>query len=362
MPRSSKVSEPSRGSRRPTLKWNLGETPSRGLRARLLLVITNLLAIGCLAWTLRHANLSELWDDLATMDWKWVAVAVATGPAAYLWQALRWRLVLRPVVRLGFWHTVRALYIGLFVNEVLPVRAGELLRCYVLSRGTKELPFSVAFSSVVIERVFDGIWLGVGLMLTLHFVVLPRFLRYLVDGAYVLGGVVLAGAVIMAIAMLRRRNGSKTPGPKRKGWRGQFDVLMDDLGLIGHSRFLYLAFFQSLPYLLIQAIPIWASFKGYGFDLSIFVGFGLLVFIRLGSVVPQAPANLGIFQFLTTQILQNVFDVVPAEAARFSLVLWAIVTLPLMIGGFIALSAEEADIIGLKRAAEDQAAGLRTHR
>jgi hypothetical protein len=36
------------------------------------------------------------------------------------------------------------------------------------------------------------------------------------------------------------------------------------------------------------------------------------------------------------------------------------VTLPLLIGGFIALWIEEADILQLKRAAEQEAATLRT--
>ena len=333
------------------------------MRPRLLLVITNLLAIGCLAWTLRQANLSELKDDLATMDWTWVAVAVAADAGVYLWQALRWRLVLRPVIRLGYCRTVRALYIGLFTNEVLPLRAGEVLRCYLLNRWHKEkLPFSVALSSVVIERIFDGFWLCLSLLLTLHYIAVPRQFRYVVDAAYVLGFVVLGGALLLGIAMLRRRRPPDADPPRTPGWRGHLEVLMNDLGLIGHSRYLYLALLQSVPYLLLQAVPIWAAFKGYGFDLSIGVGFALLVILRLGSVAPQAPGNLGIFQFLTSQVLQKIFDVVPAEAARFSLVLWGIVTLPLMIGGFIALSVEEADIIQLKRAAEDEAASLRTHR
>ena len=34
---------------------------------------------------------------------------------------------------------------------------------------------------------------------------------------------------------------------------------------------------QSLPYLLLQTIPIWASFKGYGFDLGLTQAFALMV-------------------------------------------------------------------------------------
>lgn len=316
------------------------------------------MSIGCLIWTLRDARLGELKDDLATMDWKWVAVAVAADIGVYCWHALRWSLLLRPLVRVGYWRTVRAIYVGLFANEVLPFRAGEVLRCYLLSRWT-ELPFSVSLSSAVIERVFDGIWLCVCLFLALRIIPFPHQFHWLVDGAWVLGGIVLAGVLLLGIAMFRHWRAAESAELPAKGWRRHLAILIKDLGLIGHSRYLYLAFLQSLPYLLLQVIPIWGSFKGYGFDLTLSAGFALMVILRLGSVVPQAPGNLGLFQFLTKESLERIFNVVPAEAARFSLVLWGIVTLPLLIGGFLALFVEEADIFELKRAAETHAADLR---
>ena len=323
---------------------------------RLLLVLINLLSIGCLIWTLRDARLGELRDDLATMDWKWVALAVVANVGVYLWQALRWGLLLRPLVSCGYWRTARAIFVGLLANEIFPLRAGEVLRCYLLTRWTA-LPLSVSLASAVIERVFDGIWLVLCLFVTLRLVPLPPHFRFLVDGAWGLGGLVLAGAVLLGIAMFRHQRtvaGAPRERPA-KGWRRHFAILVEDLGLIGHSRYLYMALFQSLPYLLLQAIPVWAAFKGYGFDLSLGVGFALMVILRLASAVPQAPGNLSLLP-LTKEALVRIFDVVPAEAARFSLVLWGIITLPLVIAGFVALWVEEADILELKRAAEDHAA------
>jgi uncharacterized membrane protein YbhN (UPF0104 family) len=337
---------------------------SRGTRARVLLVLINLLSFGCLVWTLRDAKLGELREDLASMNWWWVGFAVVVHVGVYFCYGLRWSVLLLPVERVGIWRAIRATFIGLFANEVLPFRAGEVLRCYLLSIWTS-LPLSVSLSSALIERIFDGIWLSLCLFLSLRLVPRPRQFRYLVDGGWLLGLIVLGGAVLLGIAMFRR--GRKPPeGPivppvlgLRGGWRGHLSVLMQDLGLIGHSRYLYLALFQSLPYLLLQTIPIWAAFRGYGFDLGLIEAFALMIILRLGSVAPQAPGNLGLFQFLTKEVLERVFNVVPDEAARFSLVLWGIVTLPLLIGGFIALWIEEADIVELTRAAEKGAADLR---
>src|SRR6202050_5731406 len=165
------------------------------------------------------------------MDWKWVALAVVADIGIYFLQGFRWSLLLRPVEPVGFWRPVRATFIGLFANEVLPLRAGEVLRCYLLSTWTS-LPLSVSLSSALIERIFDGIWLILCLLLSLRLVPLPRQFRYLVDGSWLLGTIVLGGAVLLGIAMFR--SGRKpAQGPVvppvlglRGGWRGNLSVLM----------------------------------------------------------------------------------------------------------------------------------------
>jgi uncharacterized protein (TIRG00374 family) len=333
----------------------VGERQSSTSRT-LLIILINGIAAGCLIWTLREARLSEIGDDLAKMHWWWVALAFAAQAAVYLVQAWRWALLLRPVVLVRFWQSARALYIGIFANEILPLRVGELLRCYLLSRWTK-LPFSVSLSSAVIERVFDGIWLYVCMLVMLQIVTIPEQLRYLARATYVLGLVVLAGAVVLVIAFTRRRK--NVPSASQSKWRRHIGILMQDLRLIGHSRFLGVAFVQSLPFLLIQAVPIWASFKGYGFGLPLTAAFALTIILRLASSLPQAPGNLGIFQILTKEVLEKMFGLPPAEAARFSLVLWCVMTFPLVAAGAISLAVTEAKIGELTRAAEKQALELR---
>lgn len=313
----------------------------------------NVLSIGSLIWTLRDAHLGDFKDDLATLDWKWMALALGLTVLIYFFYGARWGLVLRPVLRSGFWKPVRALFIGLFANEILPFRAGELLRCYLITRWTK-LPLSVSITSVLIERIFDGIWLCLCLFITLRLVPFPHQFRYLVDGTWVLGSVVLAGALVLGVAMFLHWNNWIHLGGER-GWRKHLATLMNDLAMIGHSRYLYFAFFLSFPILVIQAVPVWAAFQGYGFDLSMRQAFALMVILRLSAVLPQAPGNIGLFQLLSKEVLIRIFNVDSADAARFSVLLWGIMTLPLLVAGFIALSIEEADLVQLKRAAEDEA-------
>lgn len=326
-------------------------------RSRILLVLTYLASFGCLVWTLRDANLGELKDDFATMNWWWLGLAVIADIAVYCWQALRWRMLLRPVEPVTFRQAVRAIYVGLFANEVLPFRAGEILRCYLISRWTK-LPFSVAISSALIERIFDGIWLCLCLLLTIRLAGAHHHFRWLVRSGYILGTVVLSGAALLALAVfLRQKTRSLLSG---EGWQRHIRVLIDDLNLIGHSRYLYFAFVQSLPYLLLQVIPIYAALQAYpGLDASAGIAFSLMVILRLGSVIPQAPGNLGLYNLLTKAVLVRMFHQDSDVAARFSVVLWGTVTIPLLVTGFVALMVSGSKLFELKREAEDHARGSR---
>jgi uncharacterized membrane protein YbhN (UPF0104 family) len=309
------------------------------------LILINLASLGCLIWALSDLTLADLKDDLAAINYGWVALACAVELSVYLAQAVRWRLVLRPVVSLNFRHTVRAIFVGLFASEILPFRGGEAVRCFLLTRWTK-LPFSVSVASVLIERVFDGGWLWLGLWLSLKYVELPKQLGYVNDG---LGASVLVGAVILGLALFRPR--PPRSALRRKGWRHHLTVLMDDLAQIGHSRYLYFALLTSVPYLLLQALPMWAAFEAWGFDLGIGAAFALMLILRLASVVPQAPASLGLFQILTKEFLVRAYDVDPSEAGRFSVVLWCVVKVMPMIAGFIALGITGAKLSELRKGA-----------
>ena len=326
----------------------MGEKNSAGIRARFALFAITALTIGFLVWSLRDFKLAALITDLKEMNWWWVALAIAGDIAVYVCQGLRWRILLHPVEPVSLSQSVRAVYVGLFGNEVLGFNAGEVIRCYLLSRWTS-LPFSVSLASAVIERIFDGFWLALCAMLALRIVPRPRHMRLLMGSEYVLIGLVLIGGALLAFAMFHRTRARQMLAGD--SWKRHLRVLLDDLSLIGHSRYLYYAFFLSLGYLVLQTIPLYASFKGYGFEeLGLKYAFAAAVIQRMSSAVPQAPGNIGIY-IATRIILIRIFGVIPRDAENFSMVFWGIVTLRLIIGGIVALFATGARFGELRRAA-----------
>jgi hypothetical protein len=303
-----------------------------------------------MAWVLNGAGgLHRIWSEVGHMRWKWVCLAVFCDTTVYLLHGWRWKTLLRPIERVPYLQTVEAIYVGLFTNEVFPLRAGELIRCFLLSKSTR-IPLSVTFASALIERIFDGIWLMSCFFFCLHLGKLPGVL---LKGGYILGILIVVAGILIAWAMYAKTQSlGSFFGLKWPRW---FDTLIEDLHLIGHSRYLYFAFVLSGVYMLAQTLPIYALVKANDLAVPWTASFTMMVLLRLSSIVPQAPGNLGSFQWVTARTL-IMFGLAAAHAKRFSLILWAVLTIPLIVIGFVAITMEGINLTHLRKEAAAAAA------
>ena len=317
---------------------------SNKFRSWALIIATNLVSLVCMGWVLNGAGLHHIWGEVQHMRWGWVAAAVVADICVYLLHSWRWKLLLRPIAKVPFIQAVEAIYVGLFANEVLPLRAGELIRCFLLSKST-EVPLSVTFASALIERIFDGIWLMACFFVCLRMGRLPGVLLH---AGYILGVLIVICTLILAYAMYARKQSlSLVFGISWPRW---FNTLIEDLHLIGHSRYLYFSFLVSGFYMFAQILPIYLLVQANRLSVAWTASFTMMVLLRLTSIVPQAPGNLGSFQWVTARTL-IIFGLASAHAKRFSLILWAVVTIPLIIIGFIALALEGINMSHLQREA-----------
>ncbi len=297
-----------------------------------------------MGWVMNGAGLQHIWGEIRHMHWAWVCGSIAVDICVYLLHAWRWRLLLQPIERVPFIQAVQSIYVGLFANEVLPLRAGELIRCFLLSKFTS-VPLSVTFASALIERIFDGIWLLACFLFCLRLVKLPGILLH---AGYILAVLIAICALLLGYAMYARKQSLDLVFGI--SWPRWFNTLIADLHLIGHSRYLYFSFFVSGIYMFAQILPIYMLVQAYRLPVAWTASFAMLVLLRLSSIVPQAPGNLGSFQWVTARTL-ILFGIASAHAKRFSLILWAVVTIPLIAIGFIALALEGVNMTHLHKQA-----------
>jgi uncharacterized membrane protein YbhN (UPF0104 family) len=188
----------------------------------------------------------------------------------------------------------------------------------------------VSLSSAVIERLLDGIFLVLGFYFVTFFVAVPRYLR---DASLVLAVVVGGLSVLMGIVMFHKHHAHAAVSRSR--WADALWHVVEALHAMGNSPSFLAAAAVSLLYLVSQLIPVYALMKGLDLDVPLGAVVVVLVILRIGTVLPQAPSNLGGFQFFTVVALR-LFDVDKSAAAGFATILFLVTTVPLWFGGAVA--------------------------
>jgi glycosyltransferase 2 family protein len=326
-----------------------GEFPRRRLPSWVPQVLGYTVSVACLVWVLHGYPIRDLPAQIRQLDWKWVGLGVVADLSVYVVHGWRWNTLLGPVVRLRLWRTVQAIYIGLFANEVLPLRTGELIRCYLLGHWN-DLRLSLSFASAGVERLIDGFWMLATFLITASFVRgMPRDLLILVQ---FLGVLLFAGAAVLIWVVFHKQHAHFVVAESR--WASTLRHVIEGLHLMGNLRTMSLTILISLGYLALQVLSVYALMKAYGLDLSFWVAGGVLAVLRFGTVVPNAPGNLGLYQVACVLAL-GLFDVEKNDAKGFSIVLFLALTVPLLIGGAIAVALTGLNIGELRDRARNRA-------
>ena len=286
-------------------------------RVRWRVVIGLVISAACLVWVFHDVPVASVRRDIHIKSWAWVGAAVCVQAASYVCQGYRWRRLLRPLGELSLVRATEAIYAGLFVNELMPAKPGELLRAYLVGRWL-QLRLPAVLGSIVTERIFDGLWLSIALTVTASLVPLPKpFVRIGVIFILVLATVAIVVSVL-AIGRLQV--------PLLSAWR---HALASRNGVI--------AFAGSGLLLFGQMLAFWCSLRGFGLPLSLLVAMATVVVIQLGTAIPNAPGNVGTYQLACVAGL-TLFGVDKTTATAFSIVVFVLLTVPVWCGGGIALA------------------------
>jgi uncharacterized protein (TIRG00374 family) len=296
------------------------------------------ISAGCLIWVLHGFPLNELGPTLRSLDYRWVCLAVATDLAVYVAHGWRWTTLLAPIARVSFWRTVQAIYIGLFANEVLPLRPGEVIRCYLLAHWS-DLRLSLTFASLGVERIIDGVWIVAAFLVTAS--VKRGIPRDVTIGVQALSLLLLIGLGILFWIVMHKQHAHAVLSESR--WSATLRHIVEGLHLMGNPRTLGLTAAISLLYLALQILSYFALMRAYGLDLSFWVAGGVLTLVRLITVVPNAPGNLGLTNLAVVMAL-GLFAVEKNDAKTFSIILFVALTVPLLIGGAVATALTGVNI------------------
>ena len=283
----------------------------------------------------RDAHLSEVWDGVKEMNAWWLLPAFGLLALCVLLRTVRWQALFAPQTRPPFPIVLRALLAAYVVNNLLPLRPGEVLRVVILKRqaGTSA---AEAGATVVVERVYD-----VFALLLLLFVatpLLPEVTWLTAAGIFAAVVSVGLGTVIVVVAVWGDRPLIWAIRPLAR-FSPVTEARLEQIarnavaGMAGlrHLGIATIAFFWTILSWLVLALSNAALLAGFdtGLDARDTLLAGLLVVVatNLAMVLPSSPAALGVFEAATVVALKA-FGVDDSLALSYALVLHALNLFP----------------------------------
>ena len=322
------------------------------MRQHLRTILAIAAAAGLLALFLRNTDFHQVGREIARAEPGLLVAALGTTALVYVFRAIRWQYLLQPIGKVHFGNAFRTTIIGFAASALLPARAGEVLRPFLLARK-EGFSATAAFATIILERLLDTVMVLILFALFLLFFT-PDFST---SGGHTLeqvklGGMLAAGVCVVFLVVFFFLAGH--PGtlerlttaltrllPESLGATAVklLHAFSEGLGIVRQPRRLLVALALSVPVWLAIGAGIYLVTKAFHIQMPFSGTFLIQALLVVGVAVPT-PGAVGGFHYFY-RLGTTVFYGAPNDrAVGAALVLHAISFVPVAIVGLILLARE----------------------
>jgi hypothetical protein len=332
------------------------------------LFISFIIVVASLYYVFKSVSLSELTNAFRSLRYIYLLPAIFLVALSYLVRAIRWRYLITSVKKVKTVNLFSPLMIG-FMGNMLPARAGEVIRAYLLSKK-EDLSFSASFATIFIERLFD-----MSLVLLLLFWVLIFESKTFVVGdsgethqlmGYMVkfGWISFAGCLFIFLfsALLQYKNNYAMnvvgvitkPLPNR--WVEKLVRLVNSftqgLNVIKDKKGLFATVFLSFLLwgtFVFMYYPLYFAFEIEN-QLPVIPSLVILcVTIAIFIALFPTPGFLGSFQAACVVALHEIFKIPKAIAASYGIIAWLVIMGFVVVIGLIFIIKENISFAEFQR-------------
>jgi len=303
-----------------------------------------IISLAFLAYALQGQKLDQVWEAIQRANYLWLIPGVVTYFLAVAARTWRWHFLLRHIKNVPSRRLFPVVVIGYMGNNVYPLRAGELIRAYVLKKR-EGISGSASVATIVVERVFDGVTMLFFIFVALPFITVDQWLQRIV----VLGSLFFFGALvtffIIAASPQRFQRvyawliARWIPYALQPRVRGLADRFMIGLESLRSGREVVMIFIASVAIWLTETVKYWFVMHGFPFQVDFIVLMLMAAVVNLATTIPSTPGYVGTFDAPGIVILKS-FGIAADIATSYTLVLHAALWLPVTLLGFVCMGRE----------------------
>ncbi len=302
---------------------------------RFLQISGGVVISGLALWlTLRGKDLGAIWAAAQQADYAWLVPYVGILAVIHLARTLRWGILLEPVAKVPFSRLNAVSAVGFMALMILPFRIGEFARPYLIAERPR-IRVSATLSSVVVERVADGLFTAALLVLTLlavpdgtpglHLLRVAGLVVFAVFGALLAFLVVAYRNRALAVRFTHRMLDPISPRLAGRA-SAMMDAFIHGLRLVPSRSKVAAFFLLTAVYWCLNGWGMGVLARAFDLQLTLVQAFTVLGVLVVGVMIPAGPGMVGTFQAATVLGL-SLF--VPSAAldtrgTAYANVLWAV--------------------------------------
>ena len=304
----------------------------------------------------RNLHPGEVWTHIRTADPGLLLVAAAIFFVAVALISMRWGFLLRAIQPIPLPDLMALVSIGYAGNNIYPLRSGEVLRIVLLQRQ-HGVPIARATTTVVIERVFDGLVMLSFIMAALLLTGLasPEIQTMANVGAPPVLAALLIFFMLATRADLMRRLLTRVASwlPERLGALitrlgdeiiSGFEGLRSPLDLAGAVVTSYLCW-------MVKAGVHWIVAFAFGLETSYPIMLMVVGVVNLAGLIPASPGMFGVFEAAVLLVLVAA-GYPESVALAYGLVVHMVIWLPVTLVGLGLLLRMGLGLGAIQRAEE----------
>ena len=307
-------------------------------------------------FALRGQDFGEMREAFRQFNYWYILPAIVLYFIGVWFRAVRWRILLTPVVETTTKQVLPIVIIGFMANNLLPFRAGELARAFALSQKTGARK-TATLATIAVERLFDGITM-LGFILGAATVVsLTSDLRHVAIVAFIVFAVGILLLVLLTVGGdFRDRLIQLVLGPLPTSIADRIERMAESflagLGVLRRRRDLAMVALSSVLAWTFEASMYWVIARGFPDPLPEKMTFSATMLTtgvaNLATLIPSSPGYVGPFETGVTLVVEGALGVSGALALSYAFLVHAALFFPVTIVGLIVLWRERISLRAIR--------------
>lgn len=281
------------------------------MRKRNSIIIQTIIGLILLALWIKYTNLATIIHYIKKVNFALLPLIFILYVSAYAIRSYRWKIILSPLKEVPSRRIFYMYMAGLFINYIIPVRAGEVAKSYFL-RNEFSIPMSKSFPTVFVDKMFDLI----GIVLVI--LIVPFINFEMGNWLFVLLGLILTIVVLFVFVIflsIRKKEfvlriSKKVFSHASKKYEekilGIIENFIDGMFVVKRKPYhLLVIFLLSIFAIFVDGTFCYFLFHALNYHVAFIIVFFGYTIMNLSYILPTAPGGVG-----TTEVIWSLIFVV----------------------------------------------------